>query len=159
MIPPALSGWVLRLALFAAGSAALFATGAYVGWTKRGDKEANKALIAAHKAEAVRRATEDAWQLAHWKFAYAAEEARIEREQKFKADLAGLDDGSVRVRQRFVCPKAPQAPGTPAEPEREESGLLQSDVRFLLSIAAEADQIADERNQCIASYNALRVSQ
>lgn len=155
MIPPVPS-WVSRLLLIAAVGAGLFAWGGYEGWTRRGDKEANKALIASHKAEAVRRATEDAWQLAHWQFAYAAEEARIQREQKFKADLAGLDDGSVRVRQRFVCPKAPATATPGPEPEREEAGLLQSDVRFLLSIAAEADQIADERNQCIASYNALR---
>lgn len=155
MIPPAISGWVLRLLLFAAGVVALFATGAYLGWTKRGDSEAKKTLAAQHKAEAIRRAVEDSWQKAHWNLAYEAEEKRAEREKQVASDIAGLRDGSIRVRDRFTCPKTPGSPAG-SQPDREEAGLLQSDAEFLLRFAAEADAIADERNQCIASYNALR---
>lgn len=148
---------LIRPLIYLSVAAGIFCTGFWQGCQWKGDEEANKTLAAQHKAEQVRRATEDAWQKAHWELAYAAEEQRIEREQKFKADLAGLDDGTVRVRDRFVCPKAPSgtAPASQSE-SAEESGLLQADVRFLLSIAAEADTIADERNQCIASYEALR---
>lgn len=152
-VPP----WAYRLLLLSLGAAGLFGAGWWIGRDGAQDAAREASLLANAKAEEVRRATEDAWQLAHWKLAYAAEEQRIEREQKFKDDLAGLDAGTVRVRDRFVCPKAPESSAAVAQPESaEEAGLLQADVRFLLSIAAEADTIADERNQCIASYNALR---
>lgn len=148
---------LIRPLIYLSVAGGLFCAGWWIGKDGAQDKAREATLLANAKAEEVRRATEDAWQVAHWKLAYAAEEQRIEREQKFKADLAGLDDGTVRVRDRFVCPKAPAGPAASSQSEpAEESGLLQSDVRFLLSIAAEADTIADERNQCIASYNALR---
>lgn len=147
---------LIRPLIYLSVTAGVFLAGAYVGWDKRGDKEAKESLAAEYKAEQVRQATEDGWRRAHWDLAYAAEEKRAERERKYQADVDSLRAGTIRVRDRFVCPKAAPAPGAAAEPDAEESGLLQSDAEFLLRFAAEADTIADERNQCIASYNALR---
>ena len=157
MIPPAISGWVLRLLLFAAGVVAIFAAGAYVGWDKRGDKEAKKALAAKDKAEEIRRAVENAWGVALYKLAYSAEEQRIERERETESTIADLRNGAIRLRDRFTCPKLPRDSAPAGQPEPADTyGLRQEDAEFLVRFADERDQIADERNQCIASYNALR---
>lgn len=155
MIPP-VPGWAYRLLLLAAVGAGLFAWGGYLGWTKRGDKEANKALIAAHKAEAIRQATEDGWRRAHWDLAYAAEEKRAEREKSTNERIACLLDGSCRVRDRFSCPKVSGAPSVAGEPQAEAGGLLPTDGVFLVQFARDADNAVADLNQCIASYNALR---
>ncbi len=107
------------------------------------------------KAEKVRRATEQAWNKAVWDIAYAAELKREEREQETERTIADLRSGTVRLRDRFTCPAA-KAPGTSAQPVPQESGLREEDAEFLVRLADEADTIADERNQCIASYEALR---
>lgn len=147
---------LIRPLIYLSVAAGIFCTGFWQGCQWKGDEEANKSLAAEYKAERVRRATEDAWQLAHWKLAYAAEESRVERERQYQTDVDSLRAGTLRVRPRLTCPKAPAAPGVVAEPDHQESGLLPEDAEFLLSLAREADVIADERNQCIASYEALR---
>ncbi len=147
---------LIRPLIYLSVTAGVFLAGAYVGWDKRGDKEAKESLAAAYKAEQVRQATEDGWRRAHWDLAYAAEEKRIAREQATEDTLAGLRDGTIRVRDRFKCPSVSKAPAVAAEPDAEESGLRAEDAGVLIGFADEADTIADERNQCIASYNALR---
>lgn len=157
MIP--VPSWVYRLLFISLGAAGLFGAGWWIGRDGAQDKAREAALVARAKAEAVRRATEDGWQKAHWDLAYKAEESRVERERQYQTDVDNLRAGTLRVRDRFVCPKAPAAPGVVAKPDNQESGLLPEDAEFLLRIAREADVIADERNQCIASYNALRASE
>lgn len=148
---------LIRPLIYLSVAAGIFCTGFWQGCQWKGDEEANKALAAKYKAEQVRRATEDAWQLAHWKLAYAAEEQRIAREQETEDTIAGLRDGSLRVRERFVCPKVPRDPAPAGQPEPADTyGLRAEDAEFLVRFADERDQIADERNQCIASYEALR---
>lgn len=150
---------LLRPLIYLSVAAGLFLSGVYVGWDKHSDKAAKESLAAEYKAEQVRQATEDGWRRAHWDLAYEAEEKRAEREKQTAATIACLRDGSCRMRDRFTCPKVPSTTGTGPEPDSEESGLLVSDAQFLVQFAAEADTIADERNQCIASYNALRNGQ
>lgn len=108
------------------------------------------------KADKAERAKEQAWNKAVWDLAYAAEIKRAEREQETDRTIADLRDGTLRLRDRFTCPKASRDPAAAAP--AQEPGLLNEDVEFLLRFAGEADTIADERNQCIASYNALRAS-
>jgi hypothetical protein len=153
-VPPA----VYRLLVAALLAGGLFGSGWWIGRDGAQDKAGKAALVAEAKAEKVRQATEDGWRRAHWDLAYAAEEKRIAREQATEDTIACLRDGSCRMRDRFTCPKVPSATGIGPEPDAEESGLLVSDAEFLVQFAAEADTIADERNQCIASYNALRAT-
>lgn len=128
------------------------------GWSKGAQSEQDKQAVAQAKAERVLRATEDGWRAAHWNLAYMNEKKRIERERQVQTDIDGLRTGTLRVRDRLVCPKVPATPGTGPEPDHQASGLLREDAELVLRIAAEADTIADERNQCIESYNALRVT-
>ena len=150
---------LIRPLIYLSVTAGVFLAGAYVGWDKRGDKAAKESLAAEYKAEQLRLGIEDGWRRAHWNLAYEAEEKRIAREQATEDTLAGLRAGTLRVRDRFRCPSVPQASTTAPEPDAQESGLRAEDAGVLIGIADEADQIADERNQCIASYNALRGSQ
>lgn len=154
-VPPA----IYRLLVAALLAGGLFCSGWWIGRDGAQDRAREAALLAEAKAEKVRQTTEDGWRRAHWDLAYAAEEKRIAREQATEDTIACLRDGSCRMRDRFTCPKVPSAPGIGSEPDAEESGLLVSDAEFLVQFAAEADTIADERNQCIASYNALRETQ
>lgn len=155
MIP--VPSWVYRLLFISLGVAGLFGAGWWIGRDGAQDKARDAALVASAKAEEVRRATEGGWQKAHWDLAYKAEESRVERERQHQIDVDSLRAGTLRVRDRFVCPKAPASPTPAGQPESaQESGLLQSDIELLLRIGREADTIADERNQCIASYEALR---
>ena len=159
MIPIPVPMWAYRLLLYSLAAAGLFGSGWWIGRDGAQDKAREAALVAEAKAEKVRQATEDGWRRAHWNLAYEAEEKRIAREQATEDTLAGLRAGTLRVRDRFRCPSVPQAAATAPEPDAQESGLRAEDAGVLIGIADEADQIADERNQCIASYNALRVSQ
>jgi hypothetical protein len=143
-------GWVW-VALFLLGA------GWYYGHTRYNAGQADvqaKWDESRAKADKAERAKEQAWNKAVWDLAYAAEIKRAEREQETSRTIADLRNGTLRLRDRFTCPKASRdpAPSAPAE----ESGLLVSDAEFLVQFSAEADTIADERNQCIASYNALR---
>lgn len=143
-------GWVW-VALFLLGA------GWYYGHTRYNAGQADiqaKWDESRAKADKAERAKEQAWNKAVWDLAYAAEIKRAEREQETDRTIADLRNGTLRLRDRFTCPKASRdsAPSAPAE----ESGLLVSDAEFLIQFAAEADTIADERNQCIASYNTLR---
>lgn len=126
------------------------------GWSKGAQSEQDRQAVAQAKAERVLRATEDGWREAHWNLAYTNERKRIERERQVQTDINSLRTGALRVRDRFTCPKVPTTPGTSPKPDHQESGLLREDAELVLRIAAEADTIADERNQCIESYNALR---
>jgi len=154
MIP--VPAWVYRLLGTALLAGGLFGSGWWIGRDGAQDKAREAALLAEAKAEKIRQATEDGWRRAHWDLAYAAEEKRVAREREVQSDIDALRAGAIRVRDRFSCPKAPATPGAGPKPDAKESGLLSADVEFLLRFAAEADTIADERNQCIASYNALR---
>lgn len=152
-VPPA----VYRLLVAALLAGGLFCSGLWIGADWAQDNARKAALIAKAKAEKVRQATEDGWRRAHWDLAYAAEEKRIAREQATEDTLAGLRAGTLRVRDRFKCPSVPQAPSAAGQSATEEPGFRAEDAGVLIGIADEADTIADERNQCIASYNALRV--
>jgi hypothetical protein len=156
VIPIPVPMWAYRLLLYSLAVAGLFGSGWWIGRDGAQDKAREAALLAEAKAEKVRQATEDGWRRAHWDLAYEAEEKRIAREQATEDTLAGLRDGTIRVRNRFKCPSVPKAPAAAAEPGSEEPGFRAEDAGVLIGIAAEADTIADERNQCIASYNALR---
>lgn len=156
MIPIPVPMWAYRLLAMLLAAAGLFGSGWWIGRDGAQDKAREVALLAEAKAEEVRQATEDGWRRAHWDLAYEAEEKRIAREQATEVTLAGLRAGTVRVRDRFRCPSVPQAPAAAAQPDAEESGLRAEDAGVLIGIADEADTISDERNQCIASYNALR---
>jgi len=115
----------------------------------------NKAVAEGRR---VNQATEDGWRNAHYELAYKAEERRIARNAETELTIACLRDGTCRVRDRFTCPKLPRNTATAGQSESEvEYGLGPEDAEFLVRFADERDQIADERNQCIASYNALRV--
>jgi hypothetical protein len=136
----------------------LVAAGLYYGHTRYNAGQADvqaKWDESVAEAEKVRLATEQAWNKAVWDLAYAAELKRAEREQETERTIADLRSGTVRLRDRFTCPAA-KASGAAAKPVPEESGLRIEDAEFLVRFADEADAIADERNQCIASYNALR---
>jgi hypothetical protein len=154
-VPPA----VYRLLVAALLAGGLFCSGWWIGRDGAQDKAREAALLAEAKAEKVRQATEDGWRRAHWDLAYEAEEKRIAREQATEDTLAGLRNGTIRVRDRFKCPSVPKAPAVATEPDDQESGLRDEDAGVLIGFADEADTNADERNQCIASYNALRGSQ
>lgn len=143
-------GWVWVAAI-------LFLAGWYYGHTRYNAGQANVQAMwdkSRAKADKTERAKEQAWNKAVWDLAYAAEIKRAEREQETDRTIADLRNGTLRLRDRFTCPKASRDSATSATPE--ESGLLVSDAEFLVQFAAEADTIADERNQCISSYNALR---
>ena len=151
---------LIRPLIYLSVTAGVFLAGAYVGWDKRGDKAAKESLAAKNKAEEVRRAVENAWGVALYRLAYSAEEQRIERERETESTIADLRNGAIRLRDRFRCPSLPRDPAPAGQPEPAETGGLRiEDAEFLVRLADEADQIADERNQCIASYNALRGSQ
>ena len=138
-------------------AAVLLGAGWYYGHTRYNAGQADiqaKWDEARAKADKAERAKEQAWNKAVWDLAYAAEIKRAEREQETSRTIADLRNGTLRLRDRFTCPKVSGDSAASATPE--ESGLLVSDAEFLVQFAAEADTIADERNQCIASYNALR---
>lgn len=102
--------------------------------------------------------------------AQAAEADRIEQEQvaefaaivdslrkenhhaKQNADrlVADLRAGTVRVRDRFTCPRPmPAAAGSPARSdEAGQAGLLAADAEFLVRLASEADAAANQLTAC-----------
>jgi hypothetical protein len=151
-VPPA----VYRLLVAALLAGGLFGSGWWIGRDGAQDKAREAVLVAEAKAEKTRQATEDGWRRAHWDLAYEAEEKRIAREQATEDTLAGLRNGTIRVRDRFKCPSVPKAPAVAGQPATEERGFRAEDAGVAIGIADEADTIADERNQCISSYNALR---
>jgi hypothetical protein len=116
-VPPA----VYRLLVAALLAGGLFCSGWWIGRDGAQDKAREAALLAEAKAEKVRQATEDGWRRAHWDLAYEAEEKRIAREQATEDTLAGLRDGTIRVRDRFKCPSVPKAPAVATEPDDQES--------------------------------------
>jgi hypothetical protein len=152
-VPPA----VYRLLVAALLAGGLFGSGWWIGRDGAQDKAREAALVAKAEAEEVRRAVENAWGVALYKLAYSAEEQRIERERETESTIADLRSGAIRLRYRFTCPKLPRDPAPAGQPEPADTyGLRTEDAEFLVRFADERDQIADERNQCIASYNALR---
>jgi len=153
MIPPFL---VRPLVICVTAAVLLFAAYAK-GCSDGRDKEVAKAKTARENAAAVRQAVEDSWRAAHYQLAWDAEVHRREREQETERLIADVRAGAIRVRPRFTCPAVPRDSATgPENRPAEPSGLQKSDIELVLRIADEADRIADERNQCIASYNALR---
>lgn len=148
---------LVRPLIYLSVAGGLFGSGFLVGCDWKGDQKEKEALIAKDKAEEVRRAVENAWGVALYNLAYSAEEQRIERERETEATIADLRSGALRLRNRFTCPGVPRDPATTGQPESASAyGLRAEDAEFLVRFADKRDQIADERNQCIASYNALR---
>lgn len=99
------------------------------------------------ESERVARAVENAWAGAIYNFAYEAETARLQRESETTARIACLRDGTCRLRDRFVCPKLPQAAGaaTVAD-DRTQYGFQLADVEFLIRFAATCGDVLAERN-------------
>jgi hypothetical protein len=108
------------------------------------------------KAEQAARKVQDVWESKIYALTFDAEKRRKEREAETDRTIADLRSGALRVRDRFRCPSVPKAPAIAGEPPAEEPGFREEDAGVLIGIADEADTIADDRNQCIASYNALR---
>lgn len=146
-VPPAV--WI---------AAALVAGGWWYGHTRY---EAGQADVQAKwdsdiaKREAENKATEAVWRQAVWDHAYTAQKLRQEKKNENDAAIAGLRDGSVRVRDRFRCP-LPGDTTTSSGRDTSPAGFQPEDAVSALGITAEADDAAIKLNQCIASYNALR---
>lgn len=71
--------------------------------------------------------------------------------------IAGLRNGSVRVRDRFTCPRLP---GTSADSsgvaETGPRGLQPEDAGTAIGIAARADEVARQLNALIQAVGATR---
>lgn len=149
-----------RVPLWAWAVVGLVAAGAWYGHTQR---LAGRAEVQAKWDAAVERgaaqaaAREQDWRNSIYHLAYAAEKRRLEREQETERTIADLRAGTLRLRPRFTCPAVPGDSTASGESVPADAGGLQlADVEFLLREAERADRAADERNQCIDSYNALR---
>lgn len=109
----------------------------------------------AKKAYAEYRAREESWRKAVYDLAYQAEAKAREVKAENDAAIAGLRDGTLRVRDRFRCPVSGNPPSA-GRPDPGPAGFQPEDAATALGITAEADQLAIKYNQCIASYNAMR---
>lgn len=153
--------WLTRNWKLVAGAAIVIALIAFVVAYGRGRYNAGQADIQAKwdesraKAEQEARKVQDVWESKIYALTFDAEKRRKEREAETDRTIADLRSGALRVRDRFRCPSVPQAPAIAGEPPAEEPGFREEDAGVLIGIADEADAIADERNQCIASYHAL----
>ena len=71
--------------------------------------------------------------------------------------IAGLRDGSRRVRQRFTCPSLPGAAAdSSGAAEAGPRGLQPEDAEFLVGAAARADEVARQLNALIQAVGAGR---
>ena len=117
-------------------------------------KEAEYALQRAEAAIAARN-TE-----ARHRAEYAAIAARFLQEQadaKIQTDrvIAGLRDGSVRVRRRFTCPGLPGAAAdSSGAAETGPRGFQPADAEAALGIAARADAVARQLNALLEAVKA-----
>lgn len=103
------------------------------------------------RAQAVARATEQAWAKAHYDLAYGLETKRIAREHETDRTIAGLRDGTVRLRERFTCPRVPAAsPAAGSGDDPARYGLRPADAEFLVRLADKADGVAEQLSTCQA---------
>jgi hypothetical protein len=73
--------------------------------------------------------------------------------------LAGLRDGTQRLRARFQCPAADGTPGDPATAGGDPAGgtgLRAEDAGFLVRESERADVAARGLIGCMAAYNKIR---
>jgi prophage endopeptidase len=93
------------------------------------------------------------------------EKAREDEKEQYERHAAELRNGLVRVRRRFACgapadsaDAADVAAGASASraDAAEGVGLHLADAQFLLRIASEADQVADQLRACQAVLRADR---
>lgn len=152
--PIEVPSWVKAIALLA-----IFGAGVAVGdsysdalwakkWSERNAAEANGS----------REASETAREVEHNDQATASKAAdehrKEERDGKATTDstIAGIHDGSIRVRERFTCPPASPPPKANAAPsvatDPGASGLRGKDAEFLIRFAGECRDVATELNYC-----------
>lgn len=74
--------------------------------------------------------------------------------------LAGLRDGTQRLRARFQCPTAPGVPGAPAgaggSDAAADAGLRGADAEFLVRESERADDVVRQLTTCQALLQAER---
>lgn len=151
-VPP----WASRLLFTSLAAAGLFGAGWWIGRDGAQDKAREAALVAEAEAARIARKVQDVWESKIYALTFDAETRRKEREAETERTIADLRSGTLRVRDRFRCPSLPQAAPVAGQPPAEEPGFRAEDAAVVIGAADEADTIADERNQCIASYEALR---
>lgn len=150
------SPWRVVLALLA-----VFSAGVYVGsdyqdnvwakkWSDRNATEAEASRVASEEARTAEHSDQEVASTTadtHWK-----------EEQNGKATtdstLAGLHDGTLRVREQLTCPPAPPATKANTSPsvavDSGGGGLRGKDAEFLVRFADQSDTIARDFNYCKA---------
>lgn len=144
--------------------AAVFAAGAFVGsdyqdnvwakkWSDRNATEANASRVASEEARTAEHGDQQV--------ASTTADTHRKEEQDGKATtdstLAGLHDGTLRVREQLTCPPAP--PATKANTTSSVAvdsgggGLRGKDAEFLVRFADQCDTIARDFNYCKAELS------
>lgn len=107
---------------------------------------------ATQRLEAAYRAKEQQWagKVTFWSKAY--EDVKQARKAELDSTLADLQSDNLRLRDRFkACAKrrVPSATTAPGDDHGgEEGGLSRQDEEFLIRIAAEANDVADQLSAC-----------
>lgn len=108
--------------------------------------------LAQKRAEAITEARADERRKAKEQAAIAAK--LIEENADALADrdrtIADLRAGNVQLRDRFTCRVPDPAAGAGGSDEAPQGGLLPADAEFLVSLAAEADEVARQLAACQA---------
>lgn len=164
----AILAWLRRVPTWAwaALAAVVLLAGAYRWAYSRGAEsvqaewDAERTALAlqaeAQKAEAAAKEAKDAAA-----FAVLADNLRKENEdakRNANAIIADLRRGTIRLRDRFTCPRAmPQAAGSPAgSDEAGQSGFTVADAETAIRIASDGDAAIRQLTACQAILSAER---
>ena len=119
--------------------------------------DAQEAVYARQRAEAAiaARKTEERHRAEYRAIAERFLRDQADADQKHAATLADLRRGALRVRERFTCPRVPEAPGDPGGADAEgPRGFGVEDAATALGIARDADEIARRLNALIEAMEA-----
>lgn len=127
------------------------------GWEARWT--AQEAVYAAERkaAEDAARKTEERHRAEYKAIAGRFLALQEKADEDHAATVADLRRGALRVRQRFTCPRVPDAAGSPEGTDGAgPRGLSPADAELLLRVGRDADEIARKLN---ALQDAVRAGQ